>query len=90
MKNIILGLGIIGCLLCSSCMGHKTDASNVTDSTNLAQNISTDSGGIKHDSSRMKKGDSTTMPKDSGSNSKGDSVKAMRKKITQKPPVKGA
>ena len=75
MKNVIIGLGIVGCLMCTSCMGHKTDASNVTDSTNLAQDISTDSGGIKHDSSAMKKGNTN-----SGPNSKGDSVKAIKGK----------
>jgi hypothetical protein len=80
MKNVFLGISIIGCLTCTSCMGHKTDASNVTDSTNLAQDISTDSGEVKHDSSAMKKGDSTAIPKDSGANSKGDSVKAIRGK----------
>ncbi len=54
MKTIMMfAVSIFATLIISSCMGHKVDANNVTDTGATSPGISTDSGTKKHDSTKL-------------------------------------
>ena len=60
MKKLILGISFCATIALASCGGHKTDASNVTDTGATSPGISTDSSKMHGDSTTK-----TTQPGDS-------------------------